>query len=104
FSSCVGMPAVRSFPTRRSSDLPPPPRSRAPSPRRCPAICQKPTHWPTTSLRMRPKRPKPARHCVRQPSVCSNYWDNFVSADNLRSEEHTSELQSRENLVCRLLL
>src|SRR5690606_8666660 len=23
---------------------------------------------------------------------------------NLRSEEHTSELQSRENLVCRLLL
>src|SRR5207302_11433589 len=27
--------------------------------------------------------------------------DNSV---NLRSEEHTSELQSRENLVCRLLL
>src|SRR5690606_39729901 len=25
-------------------------------------------------------------------------------AQNLRSEEHTSELQSRENLVCRLLL
>src|SRR5690606_41217681 len=24
--------------------------------------------------------------------------------NNLRSEEHTSELQSRENLVCRLLL
>src|SRR5690606_41798291 len=27
-------------------------------------------------------------------------WHQFV----LRSEEHTSELQSRENLVCRLLL
>src|SRR5690606_39877929 len=26
------------------------------------------------------------------------------SASNVRSEEHTSELQSRENLVCRLLL
>src|SRR5690606_42157840 len=26
------------------------------------------------------------------------------SNDELRSEEHTSELQSRENLVCRLLL
>src|SRR5690606_30211928 len=26
------------------------------------------------------------------------------SSDFLRSEEHTSELQSRENLVCRLLL
>src|SRR5690606_40647910 len=25
-------------------------------------------------------------------------------ADGIRSEEHTSELQSRENLVCRLLL
>src|SRR5690606_39848588 len=28
----------------------------------------------------------------------------FLSAIQLRSEEHTSELQSRENLVCRLLL
>src|SRR5690606_42016173 len=27
-----------------------------------------------------------------------------VGADDARSEEHTSELQSRENLVCRLLL
>src|SRR5436309_12087594 len=26
------------------------------------------------------------------------------TTDDLRSEEHTSELQSRENLVCRLLL
>src|SRR5436309_14888109 len=26
------------------------------------------------------------------------------TASNTRSEEHTSELQSRENLVCRLLL
>src|SRR5207302_7544520 len=29
--------------------------------------------------------------------------DSFLR-DYLRSEEHTSELQSRENLVCRLLL
>src|SRR5712664_1029749 len=27
-----------------------------------------------------------------------------VEAENLRSEEHTSELQSRSDLVCRLLL
>src|SRR5690606_39801857 len=27
-----------------------------------------------------------------------------VAFEHLRSEEHTSELQSRENLVCRLLL
>src|SRR5436309_8999900 len=29
---------------------------------------------------------------------------NGSARSNLRSEEHTSELQSRENLVCRLLL
>src|SRR5690606_39379688 len=27
-----------------------------------------------------------------------------IEGDTVRSEEHTSELQSRENLVCRLLL
>src|SRR5690606_39399150 len=30
--------------------------------------------------------------------------DHVVLVDFWRSEEHTSELQSRENLVCRLLL
>src|SRR5690606_18958994 len=29
---------------------------------------------------------------------------SFLSTTTVRSEEHTSELQSRENLVCRLLL
>src|SRR5690606_10666740 len=28
----------------------------------------------------------------------------FIAKDKVESEEHTSELQSRENLVCRLLL
>src|SRR5436309_5378175 len=44
---------------------------------------------------------------VAARSSASRYWSavsrppgNFVR----RSEEHTSELQSRENLVCRLLL
>src|SRR5690606_41091048 len=47
--------------------------------------------------------------------VHGDYWDNNVffkdgrivlvnDFDYMRSEEHTSELQSRENLVCRLLL
>src|SRR5690606_40753455 len=31
-------------------------------------------------------------------------WVKTFNAQKLRSEEHTSELQSRENLVCRLLL
>src|SRR5690606_41744636 len=30
--------------------------------------------------------------------------DKLIAAGIMRSEEHTSELQSRENLVCRLLL
>src|SRR2546421_5530538 len=36
------------------------------------------------------------------PSGFPNTWGGFASS--LRSEEHTSELQSRSDLVCRLLL
>src|SRR5690606_41426006 len=32
------------------------------------------------------------------------FEDRILPVDAARSEEHTSELQSRENLVCRLLL
>src|SRR5690606_41274019 len=42
---------------------------------------------------------------VRRESEPSNYCGpSRRSTGLLRSEEHTSELQSRENLVCRLLL
>src|SRR5690606_40718034 len=37
---------------------------------------------------------------VKKPKECIDY----IVVHELRSEEHTSELQSRENLVCRLLL
>src|SRR5690606_39347481 len=36
--------------------------------------------------------------------VCSWFRGQVGQAGDARSEEHTSELQSRENLVCRLLL
>src|SRR5436309_5565011 len=42
---------------------------------------------------------RPDRGLVRLPPGPS-----LVEAILIRSEEHTSELQSRENLVCRLLL
>src|SRR5690606_40146068 len=37
------------------------------------------------------------------PFVLWTLEQGLVGLENLRSEEHTSELQSRENLVCRLL-
>src|SRR2546430_12558172 len=33
-----------------------------------------------------------------------HFWHHFVADPARRSEEHTSELQSQSNLVCRLLL
>src|SRR5690606_39393912 len=45
----------------------------------------------SNTIRLRTRRP------VRTPSIRSG---RLI----IRSEEHTSELQSRENLVCRLLL
>src|SRR5690625_7032451 len=36
--------------------------------------------------------------------VDSHIYDGYRVAPNYRSEEHTSELQSRGHLVCRLLL
>src|SRR5690606_40540685 len=43
---------------------------------------------------------------VRQPArkLSTDWRINVKMTDSVRSEEHTSELQSRENLVCRLLL
>src|SRR5207302_6361501 len=37
-------------------------------------------------------------------ALCSQGWFRRPRQGMARSEEHTSELQSRENLVCRLLL
>src|SRR5690606_39447978 len=43
---------------------------------------------------------KPSAYSPRSPRMRSACW----RISRARSEEHTSELQSRENLVCRLLL
>src|SRR2546427_4450334 len=49
--------------------------------------------------------PNPPIHCqgISCPQVCTGGNCN-VAAAPLRSEEHTSELQSQSNIVCRLLL
>src|SRR5438067_5669866 len=74
------------FPTRRSSDL------RALDPSRCHAASP---HRPA-SRRRDPSDSAP--HSARAPPT-----PNEVR-NPTRSEEHTSELQSRFDLVCRLLL
>src|SRR5438874_7247065 len=73
---------LHSFPTRRSSDL----RHRGPE---------------------LPRRHHPRRVRVRlvagEHVIDQGRYGVYV-ARRLRSEEHTSELQSRRDLVCRLLL
>src|SRR2546427_7787674 len=70
-------PRSTPFPTRRSSDLH----------IATPALAQK---WPNKSIRfVVPFAPGGSSEIVAQ---------------QIRSEEHTSELQSQSNLVCRLLL
>src|SRR5207244_13548440 len=100
--SCVRPPChpdLLSFPTRRSSDLtvstvvvaptpPPPPRAEARPPAPGPEMVWTEGHWSW----------KPDAH---------NYvWleGKYVARPRPRSEEHTSELQSPDHLVCRLLL
>src|SRR5690606_39872307 len=46
----------------------------------------------------------PASNVLKTIRVSGQHNPVFSFKHNLRSEEHTSELQSRENLVCRLLL
>src|SRR5690606_41507186 len=68
----------------------------------------------SNSLRRNTKKSSRARrnHCSKSSSKPAwNSWKSFCCSDfvllgstSLRSEEHTSELQSRENIVCRLLL
>src|SRR5690606_41751638 len=65
---------------------------------RCTAIA-------STSVRVRRSRRTPsARAVVRSPRARTPRSDSGRGTVSARSEEHTSELQSRENLVCRLLL
>src|SRR2546426_8841508 len=58
---------------------------------------------PTWRWRWPPAKTAPASTCL-PPAVCSSASSSTRRAAGTRSEEHTSELQSPCNLVCRLLL
>src|SRR2546430_11406392 len=61
------------------------------------------TLFPYTTLFRSPQGPVgPVRHGEQVQSRFSQVIDRLPEAE--RSEEHTSELQSQSNLVCRLLL
>src|SRR5690606_41155063 len=86
FAYCAGdHPDLHSFPTRRSSDL---------------AVAdlgsERPHHLLRLAHAVTGRSHGPLHHRAGQ--------DEQTFIEFGRSEEHTSELQSRENLVCRLLL
>src|SRR5207302_10418150 len=88
-----------SFPTRRSSDLE---RVR-------PGDACTPSFNTAAGLAFEARsagtRPESRAVTSDRPSAKATTRQSMVMATPvIRSEEHTSELQSRENLVCRLLL
>src|SRR5438445_3755112 len=73
----------------------------------------RPTLFPYTTLFRSPAHPTIGRGLGRRPHVdgangarilIGNQDGVLISYEYARSEEHTSELQSRQYLVCRLLL
>src|SRR5205085_12158305 len=93
---CSGAPrALHSFPTRRSSDLPPAAGAADTIVVRHAAVnvgARSLTDWP------KPASLLPA--LATSPDAVA-FGEVYLT---WRSEEHTSELQSQSNLVCRLLL
>src|SRR5690606_41041017 len=98
---CVDLRHLPSFPTRRSSDL-------------VGALARlKGNDFGTHPINA-PSRPHPACATSARNSAsaaprsngctCPRSASARSARSRARSEEHTSELQSRENLVCRLLL
>src|SRR5690606_42006495 len=94
----VGPPrALHSSPTRRSSDLSPSASSLVAGP--CGVVAMA-----TVASTHAVPVAAAAATSVPAESLTGNSPRTTVIDTEPRSEEHTSELQSRENLVCRLLL
>src|SRR5256886_6511364 len=55
------------------------------------------------TIKTKAKQPSPAR-ATRAKDLATKVIEKMIDPDAARSEEHTSELQSQSNLVCRLLL
>src|SRR5256886_8681253 len=68
-----------------------------------PSARTSPTHGKRTCSPFRRELMKRPISCARFSS-CSSRITSSTASPAARSEEHTSELQSQSNLVCRLLL
>src|SRR2546430_8837430 len=64
----------------------------------------RPARGPGAPRPARSRRRRPPRGGARGPSVRDRRRPPPAPSQGSRSEEHTSELQSQSNLVCRLLL
>src|SRR5690625_6632452 len=85
FKICNQNEDIHSFPTRRSSDL----------------MREIKRHWPETKILILTTFNDEAYALEALKNGANGYMLKNADA---RSEEHTSELQSRGHLVCRLLL
>src|SRR5205085_3696257 len=90
---------LHSFPTRRSSDLASSNRDRS-----CRST-RKATRRNRRAVRRSDSAHQQARNCPDWRSTAAAAACDISPIRTItRSEEHTSELQSQSNLVCRLLL
>src|SRR3989440_4280837 len=101
FTSCPASPPPQ--PEGGGAESPPPPStpprpSRPPSARRC---SSPPTRKRTPPAASASNAIASATPCTTRCSTAVPCWTRALPT---RSEEHTSELQSRSDLVCRLLL
>src|SRR5699024_12084946 len=94
--SSLHHPDLHSFPTRRSSDLD----------ESFTVFTTRPdTIFGATYAVLAPEHPLVKKIVSEeQQNDVQNYIEKIQAKSDLRSEEHTSELQSRFDLVCRLLL
>src|SRR5690606_41292932 len=93
-----------SLPPRRSSVLLPPQRHRPPHPAAPRAALRHPAPRRAPHAQTRPGPPDPHhRRGLLPPHALRLARQRPPARKRDRSEEHTSELQSREKLVCRLL-
>src|SRR2546430_6923889 len=82
----------------------------AASPAMCPCVSLYCLKWSTSASSTENGRPSRRERCASLDSVsmrCRRLYKPVsasVTESRSRSEEHTSELQSQSNLVCRLLL